>query len=83
MKLKAFDKNTGKEVKIGDTIIDFRGDRAILTAITRVNELNYGGHRSGKICAAWENGDRREVYDKVFNLIVKYVEDSPYLEEYE
>lgn len=71
MKLKAFKADTDEEVKIGDTIIDFRGEKAILTAITRINEFYYGGCRSGKICAVWENGDKREVYDKVFNLIVK------------
>ena len=75
MKLKAFKADTGEEVKIGDMIIDFRGEKATLTAITRINELYYGGCRSGKICAVWENGHEREVYDKVFNLIVKGVEE--------
>lgn len=70
--LKAYKKSTGEEVKIGDTIIDFRGDKAILVAITRVNEFELGGRRSGKVAARWiDRNDYREVYDKVFDLIVR------------
>ncbi len=79
--LKAIDEATGKEVKIGDIVTSFRGERAVLCDITRVNEFHYGGGRSGKVVVKWITNDSlaiesyddtMEYYDGVFNLRVEY-----------
>jgi hypothetical protein len=77
MTLKAIDKKTGLPVQIGDEIIDFRGDKATLISLDRVNEIRYGGHRSGKVTARWHDGMLRSVYDTVFDLEIRdtYLED--------
>lgn len=63
--LKAYDKNTGKEIKKGDEITDFRGDKHIFARASRAQTEN----KSGKICTA----DNYEYYDRVFNIIVKEI----------
>jgi hypothetical protein len=70
MTLVAYDLKTGKQVPLGSKIVDFRGDEATLVSLDRVNEMRYGGHRSGMVTADW--GDEiRSVYDKVFGLEVR------------
>ena len=61
--LKAFDEKTGKEIKKGNEITDFRGEKHIFEMATRARM----GHKSGKVCTA----NNREYYDSVFNIIVK------------
>lgn len=61
--LKAFDEKTGKEIKRGDEITDFRGQKHIFKMASRVRIEN----KSGKICTT----DNYEYYDKVFGIIVK------------
>lgn len=61
--LKAYDEKTGKEIKQGDTITDFRGDKHIFERASRARTE----YKSGKVCTA----DNREYYDRVFNIIVK------------
>ena len=61
--LKAFDEKTGKEIKRGDEITDFRGEKHIFVMASRARTEN----KSGKICTA----DNREYYDSVFQIIVK------------
>lgn len=69
--LRAIHAKTGKPVEIGDEITDFRGDKAILISLDRVNEQRYGGRRSGKVSYRREDGRfGSEVYDSVFDLIV-------------
>lgn len=74
MTLIAVNPATGKEVPIGSVVTDFRGDEATLVAIERVNEMRYGGHRSGKVSAVWRNGSRRSMYDSVVGLEVRETE---------
>lgn len=64
--LKVYDITTGKEIKKGDIITNFRGDKETFIMATRAS---YPGH-SGKIIA-----NDIERYDRVFNLIVKEVEE--------
>lgn len=61
--LKAYDETTGKEIKQGDIITDFRGEKHIFKRASRVRE----DYKSGKICTT----NDREYYDRVFNIIVK------------
>lgn len=61
--LKVYDETTGKEIKQGEIITDFRGNKHILKMATRVRT----DYKSGKVCTT----DNREYYDRVFNLIVK------------
>ena len=68
--LRAIHAKTGKPVEIGDEIIDHRGKKAILVSLDRVNEMRYGGRRSGKISYRRGDGDFGEVYDSVFDIIV-------------
>lgn len=67
--LKVYDKKTGEEVKPGDTLTDFRGDKAVFLCATR--ERIEG--KSGKVYVELHDGSRREFYDKVYNVIVKDV----------
>ncbi|MCI2092519.1 MAG: hypothetical protein LKK03_01395 [Candidatus Methanomethylophilus sp.] len=71
MTLYAVNVKTGVTVPVGSEIIDFRGDRATLVSLDRVNECRYGGCRSGKVTAKWQNGHCRSVYDKVFGLEIR------------
>lgn len=67
--LRAIHTKTGEPIEIGDEITDFRGDRAVLLSLDRVNEMRYGGRRSGKITARW--GDHvQSVYDGVCDITV-------------
>ena len=71
--LFAVDKTTEEPVKLGSIITSFRGERAKLISCERVNELRYGGRRSGKVFVEWIDrnpGFKAEYYDNVFNLIV-------------
>ena len=68
--LRAIHAGTGKTVGLGDKITDFRGDKATLMHLDRVNERRYGGCRSGKVTARWHDGTLRSVYDGVFDIIV-------------
>jgi hypothetical protein len=68
--LRAIHAKTGKPVVLGDKITDFRGDKATLMHLDRVNEMRYGGCRSGKVTARWHDGTLRSVYDGVFDIIV-------------
>ena len=68
--IRAIHAKTGKPVEIGDEITDFRGDKAILVSLDRVNEMRYGGCRSGKVTGRWYDGMLRSVYDGVFGIIV-------------
>ena len=73
MTLVAYDLKTGKQVPLGSKIVDFRGNEATLMSLDRVNEVRYGGYRSGKVTADW--GDHiRSVYDGVFDLEVRDAE---------
>ena len=70
--MKAIDLNTGEEVKIGSHVTSFRGEDAILLDLCRVNEIYYGGRRSGKVFVQWvKDGFKAEYYDNVFNLRVE------------
>lgn len=68
---KAID-NKGNEISIGDKIQSFRGEKAILTGLTRTGTI----YKSGLVCVEWldENGKKTgrigEYYDKVFNIKV-------------
>ena len=68
--LRAIHAETGKPVVLGDKITDFRGDKATLMHLDRVNEIRYGGRRSGKVTVRWHDGMLMTVYDKVFDIIV-------------
>lgn len=70
MTLVAYDVKTGEPIPIGSGIIDSRGNVAILVEVVRVNEMRYGGYRSGKVVGNWD-GYTRCVYDKVFGLEVR------------
>ncbi len=61
--LKAYDEITGKEIKKGDIITDFRGDKDTFEMPSRARTE----YRSGKVCTK----EGREYYDRVFNIIVK------------
>lgn len=70
--MKAIDNKTGLEIKKGDIITDFRGEKAIFISCTRVS--TYG--KSGKILVDHDlNGNTpqwelSEYYDKVYNITV-------------
>lgn len=76
--LQAFDATTGKLVKVGDKVLDFRGDVAYFAGCARVNSESVDG-RSGKVYVASRKKDVKEAgkgfgvayYDKVFNLVVR------------
>lgn len=61
--LKAYDETTGKEIKKGEVITDFRGDKHVFVMATRARS----DHKSGLVCTT----DNREYYDRVFHIIVK------------
>lgn len=71
MTLVAYNLKTGKQVPLGSKIVDFRGDEATLVSLDRVNEMRYGGHRSGMVTADYWGDGIRSVYDKVFDLEVR------------
>ena len=66
----ATDRATGLIVEIGDTVMSFRGEPAILTYVSRAGLPG----KSGKVCVravdAPDDTFSREYYDKVFNLKV-------------
>ncbi len=73
--LIAYDKATGQPVAEGTVVKDFRGDEVVFIRAIRMNEMRYGGHRSGKILIRSLDGSfRREVYDKVCNLEIRNME---------
>lgn len=61
--LKAYDETTGKEIKKGDIITDFRGDKHVFKMASRARSEC----KSGKVCVE----PFGEYYDRVFNIIVK------------
>ena len=67
MALKAFD-TMGQEVKPGDTMLDFRGERAVMVKASRARDE----YRSGKVVVHWVGNPQTqcEYYDKVFDLHV-------------
>jgi hypothetical protein len=77
MKLVTYDKKTGKVVEEGTTVTDHRGDAWVFLRATRVNQMRYGGHRSGLVVIGRADGVFCEVYDGVCDLEVR----SPELEE--
>ena len=69
----AIDTKTSIPIEDGSVITSFRGEKAKLIACERVNEIRYGGRRSGKVFVEWIDknpGFRTEYYDSVFNLTV-------------
>lgn len=71
MTLKAFD-SMGQEMKPGDTMLDFHGERAVLVKATRARTPR----RSGKVVVTWVGDNKQqEVYDRVFDLAVKDIPD--------
>lgn len=73
MKLIARNMKTNEIVNPGDEIVSFRGEKAILKACTRENEMYYGGGRSGKVEVVWPDGFKAEYYDGVFDLRVERI----------
>lgn len=67
--LKVYDERTDEEVKPGDTLTDFRGDKVVFLRATRERIIG----KSGKVYVELPNGSRMEFYDKVFNVVVKDV----------
>lgn len=65
--LIVIDEKTGVEVKSGETVTDFRGDKATLLYATRARSA----YKSGLVCVKWqEKNFSCEYYDKVFDLKV-------------
>ncbi len=69
--MKAIDTKTGKEVKAGDTVTDFRGDKATFVRCVRAPEPGKTGkvavmRKNGTDDQAWEN----EYYMSVYGLKV-------------
>jgi len=70
--LVAYDKTTGEIVEDGAIVTSFRGEKMIFVRATRVNEMRYGGRRSGLIVIREPDGGfSLEVYDNVCNLEVR------------
>lgn len=67
--LKAFDQHTGEEVKIGDTITNFRGEQGILESLDRARTTG----KSGKVVVAIDEKHKRYNYDNVWGLEVRDV----------
>lgn len=65
MTLHAFDSD-GQEVHIGDIVLDFRGEGAILASLTKARMPG----KSGKVTVRDGYSESSEYYDKVFNLTV-------------
>lgn len=73
--LIVIDEKTGTEVKSGETVTDFRGDKATLLYATRARSVCESGgrsaYKSGLVCVKWqEKNFSCEYYDKVFDLKV-------------
>ena len=70
MSLVVFD-SMGQEMKPGDTMLDFRGERAILRQAKRARSAR----RKGKILVEWVGEDHQlyECDDSQFDLHVKEV----------
>lgn len=68
----AHDEATGAEVKVGDTVVSFRGETATLISLDRPA----GNGRSGKVTVEWSDapGSRGYYYDGVFGLKVTLAE---------
>jgi hypothetical protein len=65
--LKTTHEKTGKLIKPGDEVTDFRGDKWTFCGASRAREIG----RSGKVTAKREDGWSQEFYDGVFSLIVE------------
>lgn len=68
--LVAYDEKTGKVVPVGSVVQDCCGNYAKLLSLDRVNEIRYGGCRSGMVTADWGDYTRCE-FDKILNLEVR------------
>lgn len=69
--LVAYDKKTMEPIALGSKVISFRGEEALLLDNERVNEMRYGGRRSGKVYIQWlKDGFKAEYYDDVFGIVV-------------
>jgi hypothetical protein len=72
--MKLIDLKTGKEVKIGDTVTDFRGDKAELTGIYPPRHSN----SSGRV-TVWDGKMTGEYFPSVFGCqIVEEQDTRPY-----
>ena len=66
------DNQTGQEVKPGDSLVSFRGERATLVRAVRAQQPG----KSGKVLVRWVDRPvvsgmaNLEYYDKVFNVSV-------------
>ena len=62
---RVIDQTTKKEVKIGDEVTDFRGDKAILCGFTIPQSLG----SSGRVTV--QNGFvQRQYFPNVYNLVI-------------
>lgn len=66
MALEAYYSETGKTVKVGDTVTSFRGREHVLKSIDRATEPG----RSGKVTV---EGSPVSYYSEVFDLKVREV----------
>lgn len=68
----AIDEKTNYMVKIGERVIDFRGDIGYLKAVTRERT-----NASGKVVVSYSIDDKgNEYYDKCFNIKVIEVKEN-------
>lgn len=68
----AIDEKTNYMVRIGEKVIDFRGNICYLKAVTR--ERTY---KSGKVVVSYDINDKgNEYYDKCFNIKVIEVNEN-------
>jgi hypothetical protein len=65
MTLHAFNAD-GQEKHIGDELVDFRGDPAILVSLSRPRVPG----KSGKVVVRDKWSEHSEYYDKVYDLTV-------------
>lgn len=72
MTLRILD-TAGVEMRPGQTVMDFRGERAKIVMATRARSAT----KSGKVVVTWVGEDaQREYYDSVFNLRVIDTEEK-------
>lgn len=72
MSLRILD-TAGVEMRPGQTVMDNRGERAIIVMATRARTPG----KSGKVVVRWPDVDgEREYYDMVFNLRVVDTEEK-------
>lgn len=64
--MKTIHMKTGAEVREGDTVTDFRGETATFCSASRAESPG----KSGKVIVKLPDGERREYYDRVYDLRV-------------